>query len=309
MQAPASLLGRRQFGGLLLGAASFAVQRPAAAAADDSLDEALLLVSRRGPEFGGGLSNHGPMACEALIALGRPESAVPFAEKYVRRLEAHPAERQRLTGAEVRGAFGDPTHLGDLTAFFAREIEDKGAVPTLRSWVPHLLPGVCAAGFHGLIRTAHAARALGRSETPIRRAELAEGLGYWAARYRTLPAAGATASEKLPAAKALARVKAIASERRPRGSIAAAFAALEGDASFSATMDLLDVREPGRALSEVTALFARVFVASAPRGNVIAFLHTVTGPAALRLLLPLLPAEEGPRAVGFAWQAAAGIYA
>jgi hypothetical protein len=59
----------------------------------------------------------------------------------------------------------------------------------------------------------------------------------------------------------------------------------------------------------VTSLFARVFVASAPRGNVIAFLHTITGPAALRLLLPILPAEEGPRAVGFAWQAAAGIYA
>jgi hypothetical protein len=308
MHATGSLLGRRQFGGLVLGAASFVALRPRAAAAEDSLDEALALVSRRGPEFGGGLSNHGPMACEALVALGRPESAVPFAARYARRLDAHPSERQRLSETDLRGALGDPGRVGDLTAFFDRKIEEDGATQTICRFVPRLLPGLCAAGFHGLIRTAHAARSLGRSETAIRRAELAEGLGYWAARYRELPARE-TASGNLTAAKALLRVRPIPPERRPRGSIAAAFAALDADPSFAPTLGLLDVRDPDRALSEVTSLFARVFLASAGRGNVIAFIHTVTGPAALRLLLPHLPASEAPRAVRYAWQAAAGIFA
>src|SRR5438552_4060379 len=78
MHAKPALFRRRQLRSLVLGAASFATRPPRAAAEEDSLDEALALVSRRGPEFGGGLSNHGPMACEALIALGRPESALPF---------------------------------------------------------------------------------------------------------------------------------------------------------------------------------------------------------------------------------------
>lgn len=293
----------------MLGAASFATLPPRAAAEEDSLDEALALVSRRGPEFGGGLSNHGPMACEALIALGRPESALPFAAKYARRLDAHPSERQRLSEADLRSAFGDPGRVGDLTAFFARRIDEEGAKETIRHFVPRLLPGLCAAGFHGLIRTAHAARSLARSETAIRRSELAEGLGYWAARYRELPAPAAASGNRFPAAGALLRVRPIPPERRPRGSIAAAFAALDADPSFAPILFLLDVRDPGRALSEVTSLFARVFLASAGRGNVIAFIHTVTGPAAVRLLLPHLPASEAPGAVRYAWQAAAGIFA
>jgi hypothetical protein len=309
MHANPALLGRRRFGGLMLGAASFVALPSRSAAAEDSLDEALALVSRRGPEFGGGLSNHGPMACEALIALGRPGSAVPFAAKYSRRLDAHPSERQKLVEADLRGAFGDPGRVGDLTAFFARTIEDAGAKETIRRFVPRLLPGLCAAGFHGLIRTAQAARSLGRSDTAIRRAELAEGLGYWAARYRELPGDGTASGTGLRAAPALRRVRPIPPDRRPRGSIAAAFAALDADPSFAPAMGLLDVEDPDAALSEVTALFARVFLASAGQGNVIAFIHAVTGPAALRLLLPHLPASEAPRAVRYGWQAAAGIFA
>src|SRR3954468_3777511 len=303
------LFGRRQFGGLVLGAASFVAIPSRAPAAEDSLDEALALVSPRGPEFGGGLSNHGPMACEALVALGRPESAVPFAARYGRRLDAHPSERQRLSEAELRGAFGDPGRVGDLIAFFAREIEERGSKETIRRFVPRLLPGLCAAGFHGLIRTGHAARSLQRSQTAIRGDELAEGLGYWAARYRELPGQGTVSANALPADKALSRVRPVPPERRPRGSIAAAFAALDADPSFAPTMGLLDVADPGRALSDAPSLFARVFPAPASRGSVIAFIHTVTGPAAVRLLLPYLPATEAPRAVRYAWQAAAGIFA
>src|SRR5205823_14493958 len=116
-------------------------------------------------------------------------------------------------------------------------------------------------------------RSLARAAPTIRRTELAEGLGHWAARYPELPPQAAASGNRCPAAGALLRVRPIPPERRPRGSIAATFPALDADPSFAPILCLLDVRDPGRALSEVTSLFARVFLASAGRGNVIAFIH------------------------------------
>ena len=53
--------------------------------------------------------------------------------------------------------------------------------------MPRLSPALIAAATHGLIRTSHAVRSLGVSDTPQRLHELAEGLGFWAARYHLLP--------------------------------------------------------------------------------------------------------------------------
>ena len=44
------------------------------------LDEVLDRFAATGPEFGPGLSNHGPMAAEALVALGRADAVAPWAE-------------------------------------------------------------------------------------------------------------------------------------------------------------------------------------------------------------------------------------
>ena len=54
------------------------------------LDEALEIVHRTGPEFGPGLSNHAPMAAEALAVLGRGERAVGWVERYRTRLDEPP---------------------------------------------------------------------------------------------------------------------------------------------------------------------------------------------------------------------------
>ena len=43
-------------------------------AGDEVIDEALTILQGYGPEYGGGLSNHAPMAAEALVALRRPEA-------------------------------------------------------------------------------------------------------------------------------------------------------------------------------------------------------------------------------------------
>jgi hypothetical protein len=58
-------------------------------------------------------------------------------------------------------------------------------------WWPRLLPGLGVALTHGVIRTSHAMRALaeaeGHGDDRRQRRELAEGLGYWAARYQPDP--------------------------------------------------------------------------------------------------------------------------
>ena len=56
-------------------------------ASDDVLDEALERLGSYGPEFGGGLSNHGPMVVEALTRLGRTDAVAGWIDGYVARLE------------------------------------------------------------------------------------------------------------------------------------------------------------------------------------------------------------------------------
>ena len=58
---------------------------------------------------------------------------------------------------------------------------------TLTTWVPRFAPAIVSRAAHGLIRTAHAARSLSVSDTAPRRRELAQGLGYWASTWQTLP--------------------------------------------------------------------------------------------------------------------------
>jgi len=58
------------------------------------------------------------------------------------------------------------------------------------------------------------------------------------------------------------------------------------------------------ALSAITEAGARLYLAHAARHPII-FIHTVTAPAALRILLPHLPMREQKIALGRAWQAVA----
>ena len=46
------------------------------------LDEVLERFQRGGLEYGGGLSNHGPMAAEALVALGHPALLTGLVDLY-----------------------------------------------------------------------------------------------------------------------------------------------------------------------------------------------------------------------------------
>src|SRR5260221_11422024 len=49
---------------------------------DDALESALERLANTGPEFGGGLANHGPMAAEALVRLRRPPAGAAWVGGY-----------------------------------------------------------------------------------------------------------------------------------------------------------------------------------------------------------------------------------
>ena len=276
-----------------------------------ALDEALEILAPAGPDLQNGMSNHAPMAVEALCALGRGAAALPWLERYRDGLAPRPPSLARITATDWRAALGQSRQAGDWFAFFCNELEEYPWPVVLDRWVTRLAPGIVAAAAHGVIRTGHAVRALSVEETPARRRELADGLAYWAAEYQVLPARRRAADRVLPSA-AIEQVPVIPpAERGSFGSLTGALGQLDRFAPFSETLDAVDPAPDATAfLSDLTLTFARVSLANAHDFlTAIAFVHTVTGPSALRPMLPYLRPDTAHVALSFAWQASAALYA
>ncbi len=78
---------------------------------NDMFDEALERLRGMGGEVeGGGDPNHGPMAAEALVALGRAELAPRWADEYRRRLAPLPSPRSPVT-QDIAGTSNDRSAL------------------------------------------------------------------------------------------------------------------------------------------------------------------------------------------------------
>jgi hypothetical protein len=277
----------------------------------DAIDEAYSIFARTGPEFGGGLSNHGPMASEALAALHRPDAVMSWAHRYAKRLEPHPSASVRISEAEWREALGHEHRVADWIAFFDDALKEAPWRVVLDRWVARLAPGISAAAFHGVLRTAHAARALGDRETPQRIHEVAEGLGYWAATYHPLPGSLDGPHDALPS-RAIDKVDRLPMERRKVGGfLTDGIAQLATFDPFNDVVAMVDTRgDLSALLSDLTETFARVYVKNATGiGNVIAFIHCVTGSRAVRNLAPYIDDGTARIAARYAWQASAGLYA
>ncbi len=208
-----------------------------------------------------------------------------------------------------REALGAPARVADWSAYFRRRVAEAPWRDVLAVWVPRLSPGIFAAAFHGAIRTAHAARSLEAVETPARRRELGEGLAYWAANFHALPETRGARTGRRPG-QALADVPVVpAAEQVAHGDLTDRIAPVERLRPFEGVADLADPSGDASAfLSDLTATFAGAFRASVPPGNLIAFVHGVTGPGAVRLLLPYVDAASGREALRYAWQGAAALY-
>ena len=155
------------------------------------LDEAYARLHRTGPEFQGWLSNHGPMAVEALVRNGHAGAVHSWLDDYMRRLEDFPRGYRPIGDDDWREALGDARRIADWTTYFQRGVTDAPWPEVLNTWWPRLLPGLTAAATHGVIRVGHAVRSLlTDGDSPARRAELAHGLAYWAARWDTVAGVG-----------------------------------------------------------------------------------------------------------------------
>lgn len=227
-----------------------------------------------------GFALHAPMGAEALAALGHGDLVPGWVDGYaVRRgFGAPPDPFAPIDGddpASWREALGRTRRLADWAALFRRQIDDTGWHATLVAWWPRLAPGMMAGLTHGLIRTAHAVRSASAvaEPTPLQLHEIANGLAFWAAMYQ-LPS-----SAMARGARAIGTVRTLG--RRPADKLFAAADALVG-------------RSVDAAVAELGAVSAAHYLKVPGRVPVPA-IHTVTAPAALRLMLPLLPPELGPR--------------
>jgi hypothetical protein len=297
-----------------------AVQAPAPRGLD-GLDEALRHLHAFEPLSKQGLSTHAPMVVETLDALGHGDRAVAWIERYDAPVIEIPSPGRPIDREKWREALGPRMDTGswetalarwaDWREFFLAELESARWNDVLDLWCARLAPGISSAATHGVLRTAHAARGLGRRETPERRAELARGLAYWAAAYEELPARShAPVASSYEDALARIPLYTAAHGAAPAGNIVSGLRAVRTLERFAEVRD--DVAAPDgfdAALSQLSNTFAHVYLRHGTRNNAIAFVHAVTGPCALRKLAPHVRAETARAAFPFAWQAAAAIYA
>ncbi|HZU91576.1 MAG TPA: questin oxidase family protein, partial [Stellaceae bacterium] len=217
----------------------------------------------------------------------------------------------RLGHDEWRAALGRRDRFAEWSAFFDEELAEAPWRRVLDRWVERLMPGYCAAAMHGVIRVCHAVRGLAQSETPRRLRELADALASWAATYRELPATGHGAGGTLSPRRAIAAVAIVPPARRRQGNIVAALAALDDFPAFAPVSGLIDTGgDIAALLAELTEVFARVYLANARTPlTAVAFIHGVTGSAALGNIAPHIDEGTARKAVRYAWQSGCGLYA
>jgi hypothetical protein len=278
--------------------------------AHEALDETLEKLHATDAGLGGHRANHGPMCAEALETLGRGEAIRSWSRRYdrfVRKLESQ--GETRITERDWRSALGVSSRFPEWRAFFERGLAERPWREFLVLWFDRLAPGVVSIATHGLLRTAHAARGLARKDTPVRRRELACAFAYWASYHTTLPES--VAPERRHSLRdSYPLIPRLPTDLRRDGSIMAALAPVEKFEPFGPVADLPDLSgEPERVLSALTELQATIYVANVPRvGHDLAFLHGVTAPSAVRLLLPYLDEKGRRRLLRYGWQACAALW-
>ncbi|MFF7253227.1 hypothetical protein [Streptomyces microflavus] len=234
----------------------------------DAVGGALERLRGVGFEHGPRFVNHAPMAAEALAYMGYADDVPRWVDRNLRTHTYHevPDARWAIDPADPddwRSALGDFSRVADWTALFERELALAPWPEVLARWWPRLLPGMSGVLTHGVIRTAHAVRAISRAgeENLPYRWELAQGLGYWAARYAS-HTHGIRPGDEYPGTG-------------------------EGDDHPRTA----DTDSAAAALDGLVAEYAGIY-ASVPQRHPVPLIHSITGPAAVRLVVEHLPAAQ-----------------
>jgi hypothetical protein len=273
----------------------------------DVLDEANERLHRTGPEFRGWLSNHGPMAADALMRLGRGDEVPGWVAGYEQRLQPAPDSRWRITEQEWRDPLGDPSRLGDWLELFTLLVRQEPWEQVLTRWWPRLLPGAAASSTHGLIRTGHVVRALRERVSTARLDELAQALGYWAARWQPVPGYQPAHGDRGVGA-ALDALPQVAMD--DDWGMRARLAELGQTPGWAPALSAH--RPPTKAADVPAALDALTDAAVAryqrwAHGDPIMLIHAATAPRAAALVLPSLPTQLWHTTYHAAWAVSAAI--
>ena len=154
------------------------------------LDQALVAFADTAAESPDGLSNHGPMAVEALFTLGRADAIPGFTLAYLPELQRSPIVPVMGSG-DPEALIGHPDAFPELRGVIARDLaigcaSEGSYEPPVRAWVARLASDPFAAAGHGLIRTFHAWRSAFRCASDAAIDELATALTYWAATWKPI---------------------------------------------------------------------------------------------------------------------------
>ncbi|MFD8688650.1 questin oxidase family protein [Streptomyces sp. NPDC059651] len=284
--------------------------------ASGTLDEALERLHSFGPERGGWLSNHAPMAVEALVRHGRATAVHRWLDHYRHKLEDMPDPAAEVTPENWQQALGDPRRIADWAVYFERETADRPWRDVLAEWWPRLLPGIAAGATHPVIRVGHSVRTLltpqddgpratgpGVPENGPRVAELAHALGYWAARHQPLPPLSSLA----PAPDAATALDAVLPVPDQSGGIRARLDQLTAFPRWPAGP--VDGPDTARARLEELVRAATHRYATYGYGAPIMLVHAATAPNAVLRTLPALPRELWAPSVDAAWAASAAVTA
>lgn len=247
----------------------------------ESYDNCLERLLGYGPEYAGKLSNHGPMALEALLCLGRADAFVGYVDLVVQKLEP--------------------------TTRIYKAADDWGQ--QLREALPDLLALAGAQAGHGLLRVGHAVRTLELTDTPIRRRELTAALEYWATGAPLQAPIAFAGSE--PLVDVAGQLPRLSPEQKSDGLL---IHNLEAAAALPPVVDLMSQIAPA---TDIEARFlelaemACVAETANPGTGAFALLHGVTVPMVASTLLKYLD-DAGQRhleaaVVGFVVAAIVGF--
>jgi hypothetical protein len=262
-----------------------------------------------------GLASHAPMAAEALSGLGYDDEVGPWVEAYKARHApmAAPPMSSRIDpddGDSWLPALGDFSRVSDWNRMFTEALDDQPWWSVVQRWMPQLLPGYGGGLTHGLLRVAHAVRALptdaASSDTigELAGRELAMGLAQWAAFYQALPVTPRLRGS-LTLDQAVAQIPRPDQPWTPMEAIT--FARLGEVAGWDAAVQALEAPPSAEeALSDLTAVFCRVLIAGGEAFTHWA-VHVVTPVAAIRTLLPLVPELPIEAVYAHLWQVNAAL--